>query len=119
MQSFADGNIEITAADLPSFLYEKGTVYNPDNEVTGLFHGFLLVRVCTYFVVTFIISNCYLQVYRHIFTGPKSALGVQDLNGRNKNKARLFHLKAVTGRTIAYACVQVRNSHFFIFLLVI
>ena len=46
MQTFADGRIEITAADLLSFLYESGTVYNPDDEVTGLFRGFLLVRVC-------------------------------------------------------------------------
>jgi hypothetical protein len=45
MQAFADGFIEVTAADLPSFLYENGTVYNPDDEVTGLFRGFLLVRV--------------------------------------------------------------------------
>jgi hypothetical protein len=50
MQTFADGRIEVTAADLPSFLYEIGTVYNPDDEVTGLFRGFLLVRVCTLFL---------------------------------------------------------------------
>jgi hypothetical protein len=45
MEKFADAKIEITAAELPSFLYESGTVYNPDDEVTGLFRGFLLVRV--------------------------------------------------------------------------
>lgn len=43
MHTFMDGSIEITDADLPSFLYESGTVYNPDDEVTGLFRGFLLV----------------------------------------------------------------------------
>jgi predicted transcriptional regulator len=43
MQTFADGQIEITAADFPSFLYESGTIYNPDDEVMGLFCGFLLV----------------------------------------------------------------------------
>jgi len=47
MQTFLDRKIEITAADFPSFLYKSGTLYNPDDEVTGLFHGFLLVRVCT------------------------------------------------------------------------
>ena len=50
METFLDGKIEITAADFPSFLYESGTVYNPDDEVTGLFPGFLLVRVCTSFL---------------------------------------------------------------------
>lgn len=40
-----DGKIEITANDLPSFLYDNGTVYNPDDEMGGLFRGFLLVRV--------------------------------------------------------------------------
>jgi hypothetical protein len=45
MNQVEDGTIEITAEDLPSFLYESGTVYNPDDEITGLFRGFLLVRV--------------------------------------------------------------------------
>jgi len=45
MESVEDGEIEITAHHFPSFLYENGTVYNPDDEVTGLFRGFLLVRV--------------------------------------------------------------------------
>jgi hypothetical protein len=54
-----------------------------------------------------VISNCSLQVFQHIFTGPKSALGLEQ-DGRNKNKARIFQLKEVTPRTIAYACVQVR-----------
>jgi hypothetical protein len=51
VQTLLDGKIEITAADFPSFLYESGTVYNPDDEVTGLFRGFLLVRVCTSFLL--------------------------------------------------------------------
>jgi len=50
MERFEDGKIEITAADLPSFLYESGTVYDPDDEVTGLFRGFLIVRVCAPFL---------------------------------------------------------------------
>ena len=45
MNQVEDGTIEITANDLPSFLYETGTIYNPDDEITGLFRGFLLVRV--------------------------------------------------------------------------
>jgi len=49
MERVEEGKIEITADDLPSFLYESDTVYNPDNETTGLFRGFLLIRVCVYF----------------------------------------------------------------------
>jgi hypothetical protein len=45
MNQVEDGTIEITANDLPSFLYETGTVYNPDDEISGLFRGFLLVWV--------------------------------------------------------------------------
>lgn len=45
MNQVEDGTVEITADDLPSFLYESGTVYDPSDEITGLFRGFLLVRV--------------------------------------------------------------------------
>lgn len=45
MSQVKDGTIEITADDVLSFLYESGTVYNPDDETAGLFRGFLLVRV--------------------------------------------------------------------------
>jgi hypothetical protein len=61
---------------------------------------------------------CHFQVFRHIFTGPKSALGLEE-KGRNKNKAHIFQLKAVTPRTIAYACVQVCNPCFSVLLLII
>lgn len=45
MDQVEDGKIEITAHDWPSFLYDTTTIYDPDDEVTGLFRGFLLVRV--------------------------------------------------------------------------
>ena len=47
MNQVEDAMIEITSKDLPSFLYETGTVYDPENEAAGLFRGFLLVRVST------------------------------------------------------------------------
>ena len=47
MNQVEDATIEITSKDLPSFLYETGTVYDPENEAAGLFRGFLLVRVST------------------------------------------------------------------------
>lgn len=88
MDRVRDGSIQITDEDLPSFLYESETAYDEENEDMGLFRGFLLVRV-----------------YRHIFTGPSSAMN--PTVKVNKSKARKFKLTEVTGRTIAYASVQV------------
>ncbi|KAF8891584.1 hypothetical protein CPB84DRAFT_1683224 [Gymnopilus junonius] len=82
-----DGKLVITDNDFPSFMYESGTQYDPDDETSGLFRGFLLVRV-----------------FRHIFTGPSSALEAS--RDANKTKAKVFHIKKVTGRMIAYAAVQ-------------
>ena len=45
MDRVEDGSILLTANELPSFLYETGTVYDEENEDVGLFRGFLLVRV--------------------------------------------------------------------------
>jgi hypothetical protein len=89
MDQVEDGSIQLTDEDFPSFLYDTDTVYDPDNEDLGLFRGYLLVRV-----------------YRHIFTGPTSAMN--PIAKVNKSKARKFRLMEVTGRTIAYASVQVR-----------
>jgi hypothetical protein len=105
MDQVEDGKIEITSEDLPSFLYETGTVYDPQNEAAGLFRGFLLVRVSTFFNYISLRIQFFPQVYRHIFTGPASAMNPNH-TGATKNKACLFQITAVTGRTIAYACVQ-------------
>jgi len=88
MDRVEDGMVQITDEDFPSFLYDSETAYDEENEDIGLFRGFLLVRV-----------------YRHIFTGPSSAMN--PTAKVNKSKARKFGLTKVTGRTIAYACVQV------------
>jgi hypothetical protein len=90
MDLVEDGTVQITDEDFPSFLYDTETAYDEENEDIGLFRGFLLVRV-----------------YRHIFTGPSSAMN--PTAKVNKSKARKFRLAEVTGRTIAYACVQVRE----------
>ncbi|KAG6877069.1 hypothetical protein C0992_010963 [Termitomyces sp. T32_za158] len=79
----------ITASDWPSFLYDLD-LFNGDDQTKGLMRGPLL-----------------LKVYRHIFTGPSSALS----GHRSATKpciAHLHGLKEVTGRTIAYAAVQAR-----------
>jgi len=90
MDRVEDGTVQITDEDFSSFLYEIETAYDEENKDIGLFRGFLLVRV-----------------YRHIFTGPSSAMN--PTAKVNKSKARKFRLTEVTGRTIAYACVQVRD----------
>ncbi len=51
------------------------------------------------------------QAYRHIFTGPSSALNPNS-RGPHKTKAKKFKLTKVTGRTIAYASVQVSDFEF-------
>lgn len=70
MDQVEDANIEITSEDLPSFLYEAGTVYDPENEAAGLFRGFLLVRVSSS-LITF--------HYEHSIFFPRSfAIFLQD-----------------------------------------
>ena len=90
MDRVEDGSIQITEEYFPSFVYDKDTLYDKDNdsEDLGLFRGYLLVRV-----------------YRHIFTGPSSA--IIPMTKVNKSKAKKFNLTKVTGRTIGYASVQV------------
>ena len=88
-----DGSMQITEEFFPSFLYKTDMLYDKDNEDLGLFCGYLLVCV-----------------YRHIFTGPSSAMNL--MAKVNKSKVRKFKLTKVTGRTIAYASVQVCLSPF-------
>jgi hypothetical protein len=90
MDCVEDGSIQLTDEDFPSFLYKSETLYDEDNEDIGLFHGYLLVHV-----------------YCSIFTGPTSAMN--PTAKVNKSKAKKFKLTEVTGRTIAYASVQVRQ----------
>jgi hypothetical protein len=107
LDKIEDGSIVLTDHDLPSFLYDQKVQYNESDEVTGLFRGFLLVRVRRYSVNHLLRLQICLQVYRHIFTGPSTAMN--PTHNAPKSKAKMFNLKVVTGRTIAYACVQARD----------
>jgi len=108
MDQIEDGSIQITADDFPAFVYESGTVYDEDNEDVGLFRGYLLIRASTCIFIAMITDYAFMmwQVYRHIFTGPSSALNPTS-KGPHKTKAKKFKLTEVTPRTIAYASVQV------------
>lgn len=107
-----DGKIKIRTKHWPSFLYDEGE-YDRDERDKGLFKGYLLLWVhlsTSYVVVSTIISL--LQVYRHIFTSPSSAIG-KVRKGTKPSKAQIYGMKQASGRMIAYACIQVRFVHFF------
>ncbi|KAG6874522.1 hypothetical protein C0995_010435 [Termitomyces sp. Mi166 len=83
-----EGKNIITASGWPSFIYNLDQ-FDPNDLTKGLMRGLLL-----------------LQVFRHIFTSPFSALS----GHQNATKPCITHLhglKEVTPRTIGYACVQV------------
>jgi len=103
MDRVEDGSVLLTANEFPSFLYETGTIYDEKNEEVGLFRGFLLVRVGLFFI-DYESRDVAFQVFRHIFTGPSTAMNSS--TGPHKTKAKKFKLTEVTGRTIAYASVQ-------------
>ena len=112
MMRVQDGKIKIRTKHWPSFLYDKGE-YDKEECDKGLFKGFLLLQVCftsSYLVVSTIISL--LQVYRHIFTSPSLAIG-KVRKGMKPSKAQIYGMKRASGRTIAYACVQVRFRYLF------
>jgi hypothetical protein len=48
-----------------------------------------------------------MQVFRHIFTGPASAISPGKRKGTKPSKGKLHQLTRPTPNTIAYAAVQV------------
>ena len=62
MSQVEDGTIDITVEDLPSFLYETGTVYNADDETAGLFRGYLPVRVSLHFDLFCLPDHCFRPI---------------------------------------------------------
>lgn len=98
----------MTAADLPLFLYEDGN-YDLAELDKGLCRGRLLVRASDlYSMLMYNLLIVILQTWRHIFTSPSSAVRDAPGAGRTKSgQAKLNGLEAVTGRTIAYAALQV------------
>ena len=101
-----NGEIKVHAAQWPTFMYSFTDGYDPDDMQNGLCRGLLLVRVRSLFLIMLIISVT-PQVFCHIFTGPSLALG-KSTRATKSPKAAIHGLTAVTGRTIAYAAVQVR-----------
>lgn len=92
LRKIIEGRVKIRASMLPSFVYDEKS-YDPHNILKGLFRGFFLVRV-----------------FRHIFTGPRTALKVTDgpIAGKPWN-AQILGMLSVTKYSIAYAAVQARQ----------
>lgn len=98
-----DGQISIKAWAWPSFMYDVD-LFEEGRTEKGLCWGYFLVPY------QLLVSKCILkiqQVFRHIFTGPSSAIS-KTSRASKPSKAQLHCLIEVTGRTIAYAAVQVR-----------
>ncbi|THH18527.1 hypothetical protein EW146_g2477 [Bondarzewia mesenterica] len=91
LQKLLDGQIQVTAEDLPTFLYE-GENFDPDDPEKGLLHGELIVRI-----------------WRHMFQSLSANLKHNVGNKSTRIKARqakLNDLVEVTPRTIAYAALM-------------
>ncbi|KAG1732049.1 hypothetical protein EDB19DRAFT_1831488 [Suillus lakei] len=87
MEKVKEGQIKITAAKLPTFLYDE-SMFDPAKKVKVVFGD--------------TISN----VFRHIFTGPSSALNPNARRGTKIPKGRIHGMTSPLPRAIAYAAVQ-------------
>ncbi|KAG1760158.1 hypothetical protein EDD22DRAFT_955192 [Suillus occidentalis] len=88
MEKVKEGQIKITAAKLPTFLYDE-SMFDPAKKSQGCLRGYYLKRV-----------------FRHIFTGPSSALNPNARRGTKTPKGRIHGMTSPLPRAIAYAAVQ-------------
>ncbi|KAG2122706.1 hypothetical protein BD769DRAFT_1350708, partial [Suillus cothurnatus] len=88
MNKVKEGQIKITAAKLPLFLYDE-SMLDPTRKSQGCLRGYYLKRV-----------------FRHIFTGPSSAISANTHKGTKAPKGRIHGMISPLPRAIAYAAVQ-------------
>ncbi|KIK34551.1 hypothetical protein CY34DRAFT_97779, partial [Suillus luteus UH-Slu-Lm8-n1] len=88
MDGVKEGRIRITASKLPSFIYDEA-MYDGTRKSMGCLRGYYLKRV-----------------FRHIFTGPSSALSPNGRKGTKTPKGRIHGMTIPTPHAIAYAAVQ-------------
>ncbi len=81
-------------------------------KILASFEAFFLFVYVFYIYTNHCGCDLAFQIYRHIFTGPSSALNLNS-RGPHKTKAKKFKLTKVTGCTIAYASVQVSDFDFY------
>ncbi|KAF8800022.1 hypothetical protein BYT27DRAFT_7119084 [Phlegmacium glaucopus] len=90
MHDSNNGVIDISECEWLCFLYPEGTSPDVEDDLAGLFQGYLLPRV-----------------FQQIFTGPRPALDPGAAKGGCSCKAHLHNLMEVLPHTIAYTYVIV------------
>ena len=95
------------ASDLPSFLYPHGTMYDEENLDSGLFRGHVLIRVCFFFWISWILtgSYCVIQGLQLIYTGNSSVLTGHRAASK-PSKAKKYSMREVTPESMAYIVTQ-------------
>ncbi|TCD63565.1 hypothetical protein EIP91_005236 [Steccherinum ochraceum] len=91
MAALQDGRIPVTSVSFPTFLYPFHHEYNQFNLREGLCRSEIIVKV-----------------YRHLFTGPASALEAGKRTTGPPPLAISHRLKHVTPRTLCYVICQIR-----------
>ncbi|KAI0053451.1 hypothetical protein FA95DRAFT_1601089, partial [Auriscalpium vulgare] len=84
-----DGKVKITSKMWASYLYAAHIVFDKNNKDLGLLRGYILLRF-----------------FRHIFLGPQAASSEGARVSTKPGKAKMYGLKSVTPRTIAYTAIQ-------------
>jgi hypothetical protein len=108
MDEVINGRIKLRASQFPSFLYDSEIDYDPNAPEEGFLRGSVLVRVCASLLHRFFSCiNSIYKVYRHIFTGPGTALTGKTYKTVKGGKAKIHRQTEVTPETIAYAAVMV------------
>jgi hypothetical protein len=116
MDKVKEGRITITVAKLPTYLYDE-SMLDPARKNQGCLRGYYLKRVCCSYLFLFVEFDLqFEQVFRHIFTGPSSAISATAHKGTKAPKGRIHSMTSPLPRAIAYAAVQVssraRFTHF-------
>ncbi|KAF8193728.1 hypothetical protein BJ912DRAFT_960272 [Pholiota molesta] len=89
MKQVKEGKIKLRAKNLPSFLYEEGTIYSVTRQDKGLFRGHVVIRAL-----------------RLIFTGNSSAF-TGHRSASKQSQAEIHGMRCVTPEALAYACCQI------------
>ncbi|KAG2102544.1 uncharacterized protein F5147DRAFT_655002 [Suillus discolor] len=96
-QDFVDkvkeGQITITVAKLPAYLYNE-SMLDPARKNRGCLRGYYLKR----------------RVFHHIFTGPSSAISATAHKGTKAPKGRIHGMTSPLPRAIVYAAVQLSSA---------
>ena len=102
------GLIAISVCEWPRFLYPQDTKCDLEDDLAGLFRGYLLPIVRLFIKY---MQKClfiyFSQVFQQIFTGPRTAIDPGAPRKGRTSKSHLHNMTEVTGRQIAYVCVIV------------